>query len=72
MKLSYYPVTDSWYIDFSGKPGVESREVSEGVIIDYDQEGNLVGIDLDNAGSKQDLEELALRKFLFKVHSITA
>ncbi len=40
MKLNYYPDTDSLYIDLSVKPSVESREVSEGVVLDYDEAGN--------------------------------
>jgi uncharacterized protein YuzE len=48
MKLSYYPDTDSLYIDLSERPSVESREISEGIVLDYDTEGNLVGIDIDN------------------------
>ena len=41
---------------------MESREVSEGVVLDYDADGNLVGIDIDNAGKKLDLAELTLSK----------
>jgi len=51
MKLNYYPDTDSLYIDLSVKPSTESREVSEGVVLDYDEEGNLVGIDIDKVGN---------------------
>ena len=58
MKLSYYPDTDSLYIDLSVKPNVESREVSNGVVLDYDSDGNLVGIDIDNASRKLDLSEV--------------
>ena len=58
MKLNYFPDTDSLYIDLSHKPSVESQEVSEGVVLDYDAEGNLVGIDIDHASSKLDLREL--------------
>ena len=58
MKLSYYPDTDSLYIDLAVKSSVESREVSEGVVLDYDEQGNLVGIDIDNASRKLDLSEL--------------
>jgi uncharacterized protein YuzE len=36
MKLNYYLETDSLYIDLMEKPSVESREVSEGVVLDYD------------------------------------
>jgi uncharacterized protein YuzE len=42
MKLNYFPDTDSLYIDLSHKPSVESQEVSEGVVLDYEGEGNLV------------------------------
>ncbi len=58
MQLDYYPETDSLYIDFSSRPSVESQEVSEGVVLDYDAEGTLVGIDTDNASRKLDLREL--------------
>jgi uncharacterized protein YuzE len=62
MKLNYYPETDSLYIDLVDRVSAESREVSEGVVLDYDAEGNLVGIDIDNASKKLDLRELTLSK----------
>jgi len=62
MKLNYYPETDSLYIDLSEKTSTESREISEGVVLDYDAQGNLVGIDIDNASTKIQLNELSLRK----------
>lgn len=49
MRLDYYPDTDSLYIDLAEQPSVESRAVGEGVVLDYDAGGNLVGIDIDNA-----------------------
>jgi uncharacterized protein YuzE len=58
MKLNYYPDTDSLYIDLSSRTSVESREVSEGVVLDYDSQGNLVGVDIDHASRKLDLTEL--------------
>jgi uncharacterized protein YuzE len=62
MKLNYYPETDSLYIDLSEKLSAESREISEGVVLDYDAEGVLVGIDIDNASTKVQLKELTLQK----------
>ena len=62
MKLNYFPETDSLYIDLAEKPSAESREISEGVVFDYDSLGNLVGIDIDNASSKVDLKRLVLSK----------
>ena len=62
MKLNYYKDTDSLYIDLSSKPSAHSREISEGVVLDYDAEGNIVGIDIDNAGRKVDLGEISLSR----------
>jgi uncharacterized protein YuzE len=58
MKLNYFPDTDSLYIDLSERPSVESREVSEGVVLDYDAQGNLAGIDIDHASRKLNLREV--------------
>ena len=62
MKISYYPDTDSLYIDLSEQPSTESREISDGVVLDYDAQGRLVGIDIDNASNKVELKKLTLNK----------
>jgi uncharacterized protein YuzE len=62
MKRNYYPGTDSLYIDLSEQPSVESRGISEGVVLDFDSRGNLVGIDIDNASGKVELKRLVLSK----------
>ena len=72
MKLNYYPDTDSLYIDLSERPSAESREISEGVVLDYDAEGRLVGIDIDNAGNKIELNRLILSKLPSKVETDAA
>jgi uncharacterized protein YuzE len=61
MKISYYPETDSLYIDLSLKTSVESVEISDGVIVDYDDNGNIAGIDIDNASLKVDLNEFIIK-----------
>ena len=70
MKLNYYADTDSLYIDLSERPSAESREVSEGVVLDYDAQGNLVGIDIDNASKKVQLDQLVLNKLPSQVTSV--
>lgn len=71
MKLHYYPDTDSLYIDLSSKTSVTSEEVSEGVVLDYDEDGNLVGLDIDHASIKLDLKELVLSKLPVSMQNIT-
>lgn len=70
MKLNYYPETDSLYIDLSGKASVESKEISEGVVLDYDAEGHLVGIDINNASKKVQLKELTLSRLPTNIHAV--
>jgi uncharacterized protein YuzE len=72
MKIAYYPDTDSMYIDLSAKESSESVEVSSGIVLDYDSEGNLVGIDIDNASKKMDLKELVLSKIPVSKQTIAA
>ena len=72
MKLNYYKDTDSLYIDFSSKPSKESREISEGVVLDYDADGNITGIDIDNASGKIDLSEVILNKLPSHHQALTA
>jgi uncharacterized protein YuzE len=60
MKLRYDQATDSLYIHLSDRPSVDSDEVSDGVVLDYDENGTLVGIDLQHASQKADIESLAL------------
>jgi uncharacterized protein YuzE len=70
MKVNYYPETDSLYIDLSERPSVESREITAGVVLDYDHLGNLVGIDIDNASTKVELHKLVISKLPATVETI--
>ena len=58
MKLNYYPETDSLYIELQSRPGVDSQEVADGIVVDFDGEGNVVGIDIDHASEKLELRTL--------------
>ena len=58
MKFQYYPETDSLYIDLSEKTSVNSNEVAPRVVLDFDAEGNLVGIDIDRASKVVNLTRL--------------
>lgn len=68
--MRYHPETDSLYIDLSEQTSVESREISEGVVVDYDAAGNLVGIDIDNASAKVDIHKLSVSKFPTPVETV--
>ena len=72
MKINYYPDTDSSYIEFTEKESSESIEISEGIVLDYDREGILVGMDIDNAGKKVNLKEFILNKLPLDTEKLSA
>ncbi|MGI8912683.1 MAG: DUF2283 domain-containing protein [Chloroflexota bacterium] len=62
MKLHYYPETDSLYIDLSERICADSREVAQGLVLDFDAEGNVVGIDIDHASTTLNLRTLEVQE----------
>jgi len=72
MRLKYYSDTDSLYIELSSRPSADSQEVSEGVVLDYDAAGSIVGIDIDNASAKIDMNEVTLSKLPAEIERLTA
>ena len=60
MKLAYHADTDSIYVEFTERPSVESTEIAAGVVVDFDGQGRVVGIDIDNARNKVDLDRVVV------------
>jgi uncharacterized protein YuzE len=58
MKLHYYPETDSLYIELKSALGTQTREIVEGLNVDLDANGDVVGFDIDHASSKLDLSSI--------------
>lgn len=58
MKLHYYPETDSLYIELKSSPGAEVREVADGLNVDLDEAGEVVGFDIEHASTRFDLTTL--------------
>ena len=67
MKLNYYAETDSLYIDLSEQASAETVEISQGVNIDFDSSGEIVGIDIDNASKVLNLKELNINNLPARV-----
>ena len=58
MKLHYYPDTDSLYVEFRNEPGEQTLEVTDGLQVDINGAGEVVGFDIDRASSRVDLSTL--------------
>jgi uncharacterized protein YuzE len=44
MKITYFKDTDTAFIQLLDKPVFETQEISDNVLIDVDEEGNLVSM----------------------------
>ncbi len=58
MKLHYYPETDSLYIDLATAVSSDSKEVADGLVVDFDDAGHVVGLDIQDASKRLDLSEV--------------
>lgn len=54
MKVTYDPEVDVLRIIFRNTPIEESDEDKPGVIIDYDKDGNVVGMEILDASKRMD------------------
>ena len=70
MKLHYYAETDSLYVEFRASPGTETREVSDGLNVDLDAAGNVVGFDIDNASHRLDLSTLEVEALPLRSYKV--
>ena len=60
MKISYDKETDSLYIHLADRASVDSDEVKDGVVLDFDANGALVGIDVPLASQRVDISSQSL------------
>jgi YD repeat-containing protein len=52
MKATYDPKTDTLTLELAPGPVAESDEDKPGVILDYDADGNLIGIEVLDASQR--------------------
>lgn len=62
MKISYDKATDSLYIHLADRVSADSDEVQNGVVLDFDANGALVGIDVQHASLRADIHSLSVCK----------
>jgi uncharacterized protein YuzE len=70
MKIEYFPETDSLYIELADRPGFDTREIEEGIVVDIDDKGHAIGIDIYQASKHMSLNKLNLRRLPFEVEQV--
>jgi uncharacterized protein YuzE len=54
VKITYDPETDTFQVVFTSAPVQESDAEKPGVILDFDKDGNIVGIEILDASKRVD------------------
>jgi uncharacterized protein YuzE len=70
LKIEYFPETDSLYTELAERPGFDTREIEEGIVLDIDDQSHAVGIDIDQASKRLSLDKLNLRRLPFEVEQV--
>ena len=58
MRVGYDADTDTMYLDIEPRPSTESFELCDGIVIDLDADRRVVGIEVERASRKLDVEGL--------------
>jgi len=59
MKIRYFADTDTALIEFSNESVAETKEISENLYIDLDENGNLVSMTIEHAKDKASISEIS-------------
>jgi YD repeat-containing protein len=60
---------DAVYVNLTDRPIKESEEVADGIIVDYDAEGRLVGVEILDASKRTD-DPAVLKQFSFELPTL--
>ncbi len=60
---------DAVYLNLTDRPIKDSEEVADGIVVDYDAEGRVVGIEILDASKRTDFPD-ALKQFGFVLPSV--
>jgi uncharacterized protein YuzE len=60
MIFQYYPDTDMLYIQLVTGVSTESEEVAPGIVLDFDERNQVIGIEIEDASTFIDLSRLEL------------
>jgi uncharacterized protein YuzE len=55
MRLEYYPDTDTLYIQLREVPGADAQQVAADIVLDFNDAGEVIGIEIEHASQRMDL-----------------
>ena len=60
---------DAIYLNLTDRPIKDSEEVADGIVVDYDAEGRIVGVEILDASKRTDDPDV-LKQFSFDLPSV--
>jgi uncharacterized protein YuzE len=67
MKVKYFADTDTAYLEFSQNNISETKDINDDILLDLDSLGNLVGMTIEHAKTKANLDEVSYQQMAKKV-----
>ena len=64
MRVKYFSDTDTAHLEFLDNDVYETREISENVYVDLDQNGNLVSMTIEHAKANAGLREFSCQEMI--------
>jgi len=62
MKVTYYRDTDTAHLEFTDHPVRETREITENIYVDIDDQGNVVSMTIEHARANANLWEFSYQE----------
>ena len=62
MKITYFEDTDTALLEIGTGSVAETREISEDIYLDLDEQGHVVSITVEHASRRGDLSEISFRR----------
>jgi uncharacterized protein YuzE len=69
MRVRVDHTADAIYLNLTDRPIKDSAEVADGIVVDYDDEGRIVGIEILDA-SRRTNDPDALKQFSFELPNV--
>jgi uncharacterized protein YuzE len=69
MRVRVDHAADAVYLNLTDRPIKDSAEIADGIVVDYDDAGRIVGIEILDA-SKRTNDPAALKNFSFELPSV--
>ncbi|TCS73816.1 uncharacterized protein YuzE [Sulfuritortus calidifontis] len=70
MNIAYFKDTDSLYIELSPEDPAHAWEAHEGVVLNMSADNRVVGIEIEQASLKANLNMLRIGNFPGEVHTV--